>query len=350
MPLELGELPTSLDPFASPDPWLIVLHRDIFHLHVEPGSGGTYVVVSDHVPQGDGVPDFDEALLALGLMSPSDAEVAARSRRRFLDGIRAELERIYGLSPNTPPNTPPDTPPNMPPAEGVRLTLWFEGDEGAPDPATWGEADPPAFSMIALGGDATPADQEDNVVGKAAIDPNNQHREDNTGYGRGVFTSSLVRQILANPLGVMVLSEFLPAAGGVPVGDAPGDEAFLTPGWTVDDADTASQEDRGQLYLLALDLLSRALGSLTAHEMGHSLGLVPLGPPPQGLFGGMAGLGFTDHDLAGWHIDTPGLNVMQTGAVTDWTKALSERPRFNALNLAYLRRRLVVGADPFVAQ
>jgi len=338
VPFELGELLPSLDPFPQQDPWLIVLGRDMFHLRVEPAEGGTYDVVSEHVPQGDGVPDLDEALSALGLMSATHPELAALSRQRILDGVRAELERIFGLDAATPPG------------EGVRLALWFEGDPGAPDPATWGDSEPPAFSMIALGGDATPADQADHVVGKATIDANNQHREDDTGYGLGIFTTSLARQILANPLGVMALGEFLPAAGGTPVGDAPGDEAFLAPGWTVEDADTPAQADRGQLYLLALDLLSRALGSLTAHEMGHSLGLVPNGPPPQGLFGGVAGLSFTDHDLSGWHIDTPGLNVMQTGAVTDWTKALSERPRFNALNLAYLRRRLVVGTDAVTAQ
>ena len=34
---------------------------------------------------------------------------------------------------------------------------------------------------------------------------------------------------------------------------------------------------------------------------------------------------------------------MQTGRVTNWMEALNQSPRFNALNLAYLRRRLVVG-------
>jgi hypothetical protein len=35
---------------------------------------------------------------------------------------------------------------------------------------------------------------------------------------------------------------------------------------------------------------------------------------------------------------------MQTGAVTSWFEAVGQEMRFNALNIAYLRRRLVVGA------
>jgi hypothetical protein len=32
------------------------------------------------------------------------------------------------------------------------------------------------------------------------------------------------------------------------------------------------------------------------------------------------------------------------GTTTNWMDALNEEPRFNELSLAYLRRRLVVGA------
>jgi hypothetical protein len=58
----------------------------------------------------------------------------------------------------------------------------------------------------------------------------------------------------------------------------------------------------------------------------------------------MPGLSLTVHDIPDWHIDTPGLNIMQTGAVTNWVEAIGQTMRFNPLCLAYLRRRLVV--DP----
>ena len=35
------------------------------------------------------------------------------------------------------------------------------------------------------------------------------------------------------------------------------------------------------------------------------------------------------------------LETFQTGAVTNWGEALSRKPHFNPLNLAYLQRRLI---------
>jgi hypothetical protein len=46
------------------------------------------------------------------------------------------------------------------------------------------------------------------------------------------------------------------------------------------------------------------------------------------------------------HIDTAGLNVMQTGGNLNITEALAgELPRFEPLSWAYLRRMLVVGPN-----
>jgi hypothetical protein len=108
--------------------------------------------------------------------------------------------------------------------------------------------------------------------------------------------------------------------------------------------DDAVLVERHALYTLVLDLFGRAIAATLAHEIGHSLGLVPPGPPPRGLFAEMPGLSLTVGDIADWHIDTPGLNIMQTGAVTNWVEAVGQTMRFNPLCLAYLRRRLVV--DP----
>lgn len=49
-------------------------------------------------------------------------------------------------------------------------------------------------------------------------------------------------------------------------------------------------------------------------------------------------------DSTGPHIDTPGLTVEQNGSSTNWTDALTMEPHFNELSLAYLRRRLILGA------
>ena len=127
------------------------------------------------------------------------------------------------------------------------------------------------------------------------------------------------------------------------MGDHPQDALAMDPTYSPTPTDDPELVERHTLYSLVIELFGRAIAATLAHEIGHSLGLVPPGPPPGGLFAGMKGLAFTDHTLDDSHIDTPGLNIMQTGKVTNWMEALSQAPRFNALNLAYLRRRLVVG-------
>lgn len=322
-------LPPHLDPFPDPDPWLVVLSRDLFEVVVTPEPDGSLSVTSNHLPAGNGLPDLEEGLAALGLVSFEAPEVAAVVRERLLEVVRGHARRIFHL----------DEDGEIGP-ESVPIVLWFEGDAGAPDPAAFDGA---SFSKIALGGDGNPQDQLEGTVGRAMIDWNNQEVEDDAVYGLGVFPTAIVRQVLAQPLGVALLSPLVPAAGGTPAGLHPRDAEVLAPGY-----DPAAETDpevleRYDLFVLGIDLLGLALGATLCHEMGHSLGLVPSGAPPAGLFAEMPGLSFTDHFVPGAHVDTPGLNVMQTGKVTNWLEALSEEPRFNALNLAYLRRRLVVG-------
>ena len=196
--------------------------------------------------------------------------------------------------------------------------------------------------MIALGGDGEPEDQVSGTVGMARLDPNNQSHEDNTTYGLGIFTTGVARQALGNPLAALLLASILPHSG-TPIGDEPDDALFLSPDFDPQACHDSDLLDRFTVLGLAIEFIGLALGSTLAHEVGHSLGLVPPGPPPKGLFAGVKGLSFTDHTLDDAHIDTPGLNVMQTGKVTNWLEALSQDPSFNALNTAYLRRRLVVG-------
>jgi hypothetical protein len=219
----------------------------------------------------------------------------------------------------------------------VRLRIFFEGDAGAPDRSQFAAG---GFSMMALGGDGTPDDQANKIVGMANLDFNNQREDDDTVYGRGVYPTSIIRQALANPLSLPLLGSLVQT----PMGESPLDPLIMSPDF---DAQTSTNQDAVTRYFeyeFAVKMISIALGSTLAHEMGHSLGLVPSGPPPTGMFAEMPGLNFTVSDVAGPHIDIPGLNVMQTGAVTNWADALRSLPFFEPLSLAYLRRRLVVGA------
>jgi hypothetical protein len=326
---DVATLAPVLDPFVTPDLWLVILERDIFQLAVSAQGDGTYAVESAYVAGGNGVSDLQEALEAIGLMSTTNGAAAHEARRALLDRVRAETRAAFGL----------DTSGQMD-EESVPIVLFFEGDAGAPH---FTDYDGKSFSMIAVGGDGTPAEQETGLVGRALLDPNNQDQENNTTYGLGVYPSAIVRQVLAEPVGVLALSPILPGVG-TPLGDHALDGAAMDPDYAPVPSDDPILVERHALYTLLLDLFGRAIAATLAHEIGHSLGLVPPGPPPRGLFAEMPGLSLTVHDIPDWHIDTPGLNIMQTGAVTNWVEAIGQTMRFNPLCLAYLRRRLVV--DP----
>jgi hypothetical protein len=323
-----GTLTPALDPFPKIDPWLVILSRDLFRLETTTAPDGTRRFTSVHLPQGNGEPDFDEPLHELGLFSRKAPAVTRVVKARLLAEVRRMAHRILGLGED-----------GLPGPDGVPLRLWFEGDPGAPVPADYPGG---GFSMIALGGDGTPEDQAAMLVGRADLDWNNRIPNDDSVYGLGVYPTGIVRQALANPLSLVLLGNILPGTG-LPIGEDPADARLVAPDFDPAGASEAVQT-RHRIYTLVMRLLSTALASTLCHEMGHSLGLVPSGPPPLGLFAEMPGLSFTVKDSLGPHIDTPGLNVEQTGATTSWMDALTEDPRFNALSLAYLRRRLVVGA------
>ena len=320
------DLPPHLDPFVEPDVWLVVLSRDIFEIHAEPKDSGGWWVWSDHVPAGDGVLDFDEAFMLMGLFSPDAPAAMATVKSWLLAVIRQHAHDIFGLD-----------DAGAPTAEGVPLQLYFEGDAGAPPADVWDGS----FSRIALGGDGTPEDQENNIVGRATVDWNNQGHEDDAEYGLGVYPSGIVRQVLGNPLGALLLEQLMPMTGD-PIGTLPIDEVILAPDFDPETYADLDAVDRYTILRFAVEMGGLAVASTLCHEMGHSLGLVPYGLPPDGLFAGLPGLTFLDNDVPSAHVDTPGLNVMQTGAVTNWVEALEDDPRFNAVNMAYLRRRLIV--------
>lgn len=325
---ESAALPASRDPFAEVDDWLVILSRDIFSVTTEPNADGTVQVWSTHEPDGDGSPDLLDALYVLGLATPDNPEATELVRAHLVSAIRARTNRFFGLDAAGAP-----TP------AGVRLRLWFEGDPDAPTPADHADG----VSLIALGGDGSPADQAAGTFGRARLDWNNQKADDNSVYGLGVFPTAAARAVLGQQIGVLLLADILPSRGGVAIGSRPEDSAFIGLDTFDGGALDSTTLRRAELYVLAIDLVSLALASILAHEIGHSLGLVPYEPPPLGLFAGVAGPSFLESFAPDAHIDTADLNIMQTGGSVNWALALSSDPAFNPLNWAYLRRQLVVG-------
>lgn len=322
----IAELTPEVDPFEEVDHWVVTFSRDRGHLEVG-FADGRFSVTATNEP--DGVPDFVEALEAVALLGGDeawDAALIAALRAR----IRSHLYAFFHLDPRTGGSAG---------EESVRIAFHFEDDPDLPAPETWDEL---GWSRIAIGGD-DPQFQPGGrtFFGRAAIDWNNARPDENTTPDRGVFTTSLVRFVLANAFTSTILRDYVAASGGRPFGSVAGDEAFLQPGFDADALPAGETKSRALRFRLLFDALSLALASITAHEMGHSLGLVKPGLPPQGLLAEVDGP-WVARPVEDAHIDTPGFNLMQSGSSFDFADALNASPSFNEVNLAYLRRRLLV--------
>ncbi|MCA9564792.1 MAG: hypothetical protein KC561_14950, partial [Myxococcales bacterium] len=322
---EIGER----HPFAELDEWVVTFSRD--YADISYTYDGDEVTVT-FVREPDGERDFDEDMRLLGFQGDESGEGAAEVeaygqvgvndivRYLIIDGTMRNLRTMYGVDPET------GLPFNE---DSVNIAIYKETDEGAPGTEYDG-----SFSIHGVGG--PPPEGWPDLFGLASdIDVHNPNNEDDAREGWGSFSMSLARVIVENPAAQALLSEFLPTTG-TPVGESDLDAVFLSEDYESGDGPTGTGTRRNR-FNFQLELLTKGLASLIAHEMGHSLGLTPCGPPPIGLFGGI----FDPNWMYGavptcTHMDLPGLNVMQLGSSlsTDIGSLLGE-VYFEPLNLAY---------------
>jgi hypothetical protein len=196
------------------------------------------------------------------------------------------------------------------------------------------------FSQICIAGAA--AETPTGTLGAAYFDANNQTQNDNcsptsTGERLGVFLHTLILfGVRSGPASLFrqTYDAFTPGFGGTPVGEATGDRDRLL--GTLNDA-RAAAIDR------AIQRMARTTAVITAHECGHSMGLVANGAMPVGLYGGDPVNFPTSGASASLHIENRSLfpsdaqNVMSPAIAFE--KALSPETAFNSLNRAYLREK-----------
>jgi len=348
-----------LDPFRLEDTWLLVFDQDLYTIQRSASPGNTVGVSSQAAPNG--VPDFDEDLRLLGFGTSQMLPAAAATQNLGVTGTNAivrawvqqemlkAIRAIYRLGPDGSQDQ-----------GSVRIRILVEGEPGAPKLADFqqqvlqGTETQKAFSAIAIGG----GDLTKGYVGMSkTVDLRNLQNEDDLGPAYGAFTTSAIAMMLdllgkdplVQALLGQLLGQLLPELGhgGKPVGEEPMDAQILAAGFDPANAAPAARDRYDKLRFM-VETLGRLAGTLVAHEMGHGLGLVANGPPPAGLFGGEKNASFVNADrTTSVHIDTPGFNVMQAGPGSAPGAALNvaellTTPSFNALNLAYLRGRVLL--------
>jgi hypothetical protein len=303
--------------------------------HVAAPTGGTLPfertqvvwVRTDLDRDGNGRPDFDDDLVRLGLEADGDPQGQnARMRKLVLDGIFAEAYRLFGRGPHGEVLGP----------DSVAIRLTARQPLGVP------------HMQIALGGfDPEGArnrhfgDQSTGILGRAFFDGRNSNvadRDIGTSPGLGVFPGEMFLYQVGIHLQVypsfqtLFAQRFLPLQpdmGGTPAGLHAEDHTVLDPAFVWNSASSV-QRARWQQLFQACDDWATVTGVVTAHEIGHSVGLTAPGPLPGGLYGDNT-----------FHNQFSGATEVMAASV-GYESMITMSYAFGDVNLAYLRQRVLL--------
>lgn len=271
---------------------------------------GGFVTFDPQQDMPDGRVDFIQEMRAIGLISDMAAVGAdevewegmtgtnAIMLKRIKDRIRQRIYRHFG---NCPDGGGSD--------EALDMKIHVDTDTDAPVIPLEEDFDPEGeFSVLGVGG------YWENFFGLAPFDRHNQIRH----YWRRMVGSTLIMELLAGtPILTDLLNPVKPQIG-IPAGDHDLDPLVLSEGF--DRFDPQNSDEENQRYddvLGCIDAASILIAMITAHEMGHTMGLVEDGAPPFGFFGSRSDVSFMGPLSYGAHADYPLPNLMQQGGVMD---------------------------------
>jgi hypothetical protein len=292
------------------------MSRDIESFTHQPGNTPPVAVNSG----SNGTPDVEDLFAIVGLFG-GDTGINGMVRAQIQARLLIELAQLYPSVNVSFTFSPPGT---FPGTASVAYSSF-------------------GFSQICIAGAESPSGTS-GVLGAALFDPRNDTQNDNclTDFGGsqrlGVFVHTLINSSIGPP-SVSTFRQtydpFTPLFGGTPIGDAgDGLDGQRVLGLVMDSRQAA--------ILLAITRMGRSIAVVTAHECGHSVGLVQDGAMPNGLYGGdnahfpgsTGGHIFNVEFVVGGSV-----NVMSPAIGFDGT--LSPGTAFNTLNLAYLREQAI---------
>lgn len=283
-----------------------------------PLAGGQWVQLDfgvDH--DGNGQADFREDLEAFGLYPAEGGTLGLQMLVWAITEVVARTDAFYAT-----PN-----PSGLP--GGDRADVNFALNANPAGPTT----------RVCVGGDDPTGGPS---IGAVLYDPGNGNKAQvacDPVLPSGVFP----RELMA----YSGQASFQTAFGAVlasPVGDDPLDPIVLGMGYDPGDPDQLARHTEIET---ALEAFAQAVATILAHEVGHSLGLVPPGAPGGGLFGGGSGPALNHNQLPGG--GNPSTNqLMNAGGTFNFAKLSgvgAALPVFRPLNWAYLRGRLVLDSQ-----
>lgn len=317
-PFETGVNPSQV--------WFLDVSRDVESYAVNLANMFTPVEVTQG---GNGREDLYDLFLAMGLHSATpipDVQPGMDSNEVVSDRFRTAVLNDLGTL-----------------FAGVNINFTFTSP-GAFPPQASVPYNNVGFSQICISGAEDPSGAT-GILGVAMFDLHNATQNDNCqlalgGVQRlGVFVHTMVNDGIGAPgasLFRITYDPFTTEHGGTPIGDMAGDAQRLL---GVPSARTTQID-------VAIARAARMIAVVTAHETGHSMGLVANGAMPTGLYGNKP----TNFPLpnginpgaASGHIhNSPPMFPLGTTNVMSPAIAFSAAQqipftRFNDLNLAYL--------------
>ena len=144
-----------------------------------------------------------------------------------------------------------------------------------------------------------------------------------------------------------VFDPLMTSRGGTPVGEHALDPIVLDPGFDYESA-TGAEQARHDDVFAAVDAFGDALGSISAHEAGHALGLVAPAAPGVGFHGGTYGAAFSHAVQSNGNTPTETW-LMNAGATFTFAELAGLEgeplPAFRPLSYAYLRDRALTDSS-----
>lgn len=326
---------TSYQPFETTtnasQVWNLIFTRDLYTISAT-GTTSISVTASE---VANGTADFEEDLLLFGLASNSPIAVTGTAynsnefiRQEIIDAIKTELsDTIF---------------------PGVNITF-TETNQGALSAAQI-EYNSFTHSQLAIGGDS-----DVGALGVAFVDRGNANQDNdvlyngsavyNPGLHLGIFTTRLYKfEVNGSSYGSFrqAFDSFIPGRG-TPVGEGANDLSILMDLAGTGASVTGSNATRRDKISTAITKLARFIAVVSAHEMGHSMGLSVNGTMPNGLYGGDA-TNFPGSDSNHINLSSfpalfsiPAVNIM-IPATNFWLTNASGT-RFNNLNMSFLKEK-----------
>ncbi len=339
--VESVELPPEKDPFDRPMIWLLRDDVDFFTTTRTALSGFKYSL--DTAAGPNGVADFLEELTAMGAQGPDDT-INLKFMNWIRSAISTEIYRIFGIGPDGVAH------------DEIELKLVWSNDAGAPVPADFTPTGD--FSMMRLGGTF------EGYLGYSRYAEFNEERINDSVLEYGVASAGVLTA-LTSTYGIADAFKAIHFEKGFPVGTHVEDATVFADGFDPYDRTRPEAAERHRELKEVARYIALALAPVIAHEMGHAMGLMPNGLPPEGFFGNRPDVSFVGSRTNSLHTDLPGLNLMQAGGDTlsllgeldeavereqmsliEVAKLLSLETSLSPLSRTYLQRKLTYTGTP----